>query len=50
MSGPSPLGIFLVAIPGLESALAKEAKEAGFTVTRCWTDAQAWFGVFLASG
>lgn len=24
--------------------------EAGFTVTRCWTDAQAWFGVFLASG
>lgn len=33
MSGPSPLGIFLVAIPGLETALAREAKEAGFTVT-----------------
>lgn len=33
MTGSVPLGIFLVAIPGLESALAQEARAAGFTVT-----------------
>ena len=33
MSSPAPLGIFLVAIPGLESTLAQEARTAGFAVT-----------------
>ncbi len=32
------------------SAFAALLRDAGFTTTRCWTDDQAWFGVFLASG